>query len=359
MISSIKISGFKRFHDFKFDLKPLTVLAGMNGSGKTSVIHSLLLAREAWKRGDGIVELNGPYGLELGSFEDVLNKEASDQFSISLQVGNNSVEEWKFSKGDADLFAEVTQSEPEASKAFSKAGRSFQYLCAERWGPRITQSSTPLPNDRLEVGCYGEFCAQVFDTLSAFNVAPARQSKMLPDEVPLLRQQTELWLGTLTRPLQINTEKFSNTGITALTFRTDETWSKPTNMGFGVTYALPVVLAGLTAAKEGILIVENPEAHLHPAGQSHMGMFLATIAAAGVQLIVETHSDHILNGIRRAIGEKKMLAADDAIVHFFDGKDPNPSILNFTQSGSVSSWPTGFFDQFQIDVRAITSARRT
>tara|TARA_R110000787_G_scaffold272069_2_gene379456 strand:+ start:10401 stop:11480 length:1080 start_codon:yes stop_codon:yes gene_type:complete len=358
MISSIRISGFKRFRDFKFALKPLTVLAGMNGSGKTSVIHSLLLAREAWKRNDGIVELNGPFGLELGSFEDVLNKDTSDQFSVSLQVGETSVEDWEFSKGDAELFAQVAQAEPSASRAFNKVGRSFQYLCAERWGPRITQSSTPQPIDRLEVGCYGEFCAQVFDTLASFKVEPARQSKVHAGEVALLRRQTELWLGILTRPLQINTEKFSDTGITALTFRTDETWSKPTNMGFGVTYSLPVVLAGLTATDGGILIIENPEAHLHPAGQSHMGVFLATIAAAGVHVIVETHSDHVLNGIRRAIGEKNCLTSEDAIVHFFDGESPNPSTLHFTESGSMSAWPAGFFDQFQIDVRAITSVRR-
>lgn len=80
-------------------------------------------------------------------------------------------------------------------------------------------------------------------------------------------------------------------------------------MGFGVSYSLPIVLAGLFAPAGSLLLVENPEAHLHPAGQSQMGTFLAVIAGAGVQVIVETHSDHVLNGVRRAIGEKKVLGA--------------------------------------------------
>ena len=92
-------------------------------------------------------------------------------------------------------------------------------------------------------------------------------------------------------------------------------------MGFGLSYSLPVVVAGLVAPqRDALLIVENPEAHLHPAGQSRMGTFLATVAATGVQ-VLETHSDHVLNGIRRAIGEHGVLQPADALVHFFDAKE--------------------------------------
>jgi predicted ATPase len=129
-------------------------------------------------------------------------------------------------------------------------------------------------------------------------------------------------------------------------------------MGFGVTYALPVILAGLTAEKDGLLIVENPEAHLHPSGQSQMGYFLAAIAASGVQVLVETHSDHVLNGIRRAIGEHRILPASQAIVHFFDADGSVPQALAFTETGGIDSWPRGFFDQFQLDVAALTRVRR-
>jgi predicted ATPase len=158
--------------------------------------------------------------------------------------------------------------------------------------------------------------------------------------------------------VQIDTEAFIGTSLTALKFRTGEDWIKPTNMGFGITYALPVVLAGLSGCKEGLLVVENPEAHLHPSGQSQMGIFLARMAAAGLQVIVETHSDHVLNGIRRAVGEQKVLLHTDVVVHYFDVETPEPQALSISPNGAISSWPRGFFDQFQIDVAALTKIRR-
>ena len=105
-------------------------------------------------------------------------------------------------------------------------------------------------------------------------------------------------------------------------------------MGFGLSYSLPVVVAGLVAPqRDALLIVENPEAHLHPAGQSRMGTFLATVAATGVQVLAEAHSDHVLNGIRRAIGEHGVLQPADALVHFFDAKEdgePQNTALRFS-----------------------------
>jgi predicted ATPase len=132
-------------------------------------------------------------------------------------------------------------------------------------------------------------------------------------------------------------------------------------MGFGVSYALPVILAGLTAQPGGILIVENPEAHLHPAGQSRMGVFLAWLAGRGVQVVVETHSDHVLNGIRRSIGEHGYLRSSDAVLHFFDSTEndePRIQRLDFTSVGGVSHWPKGFFDQYQIDIASLGQVRR-
>src|SRR5207247_1131822 len=146
-------------------------------------------------------------------------------------------------------------------------------------------------------------------------------------------------------------------------------WVRAPNMGFGVSYSLPIVLAGLIAptpqdmgsAHRSIVIVENPEAHLHPAGHSRMGAFLTTLAAAGVQVILETHSDHVLNGIRRAVGEHAMLKSEDAAVHFFaddDGGAPTIDTLRFTPSGGLSHWPRRFFDQYQVDVAALSRVRR-
>ena len=91
----------------------------------------------------------------------------------------------------------------------------------------------------------------------------------------------------------------------------------PVHTGFGLTQVLPIVVAALSADEGDILLVENPEVHLHPAGQALMGQFLAKVALAGVQVIVETHSDHILNGVRVAVASKQLLGANDVAIHFF------------------------------------------
>lgn len=73
------------------------------------------------------------------------------------------------------------------------------------------------------------------------------------------------------------------------------------NVGFGLTDILSVILTGLLAKKGAVFIVKNPEAHLHPAGQTYLGMFLAKLQKTAVQVVVESHSKHIFNGLRLAI----------------------------------------------------------
>lgn len=359
MINELQIHGFKKFAEAKFALSPLTVLAGMNGAGKTSVVHSLLLMREASRRNDNIVELNGPFQLDLGTFGDIQNWDAPESVRFELTDQNDAVHTWELGGKQTALYADVNERPPVPPAAFRQGIRMFQYLSAERLGPRSILGSAALPFDLLEVGSRGEYSAQLLYALDSY---PIHELRRCPgagiDDAALLKFETERWLSRIARAVQIDTETLAGTAVTALRFRTPEgDWVRPPNMGFGVTYALPVILAGLTAEEDGLLIVENPEAHLHPSGQSQMGHFLATIAASGVQVLVETHSDHVLNGIRRAIGEHGILPASQATVHFFDDAGSVP--LAFTETGGIASWPRGFFDQFQLDVAALTRVRRS
>lgn len=121
---------------------------------------------------------------------------------------------------------------------------------------------------------------------------------------------------------------------------------RPTNVGFGLTYALPIVVACLTAGPGSLILLENPEAHLHPRGQSRMASLIAAAASAGAQLVVETHSDHVLDGTRLAVKQGR-LAASDTAVHFFRGNGAGVEIITPTvaEDGSLSEWPEGFFDE--------------
>src|SRR4029079_13492459 len=128
--------------------------------------------------------------------------------------------------------------------------------------------------------------------------------------------------------IELRAVTYPDTNMTALRLKrrgvTTE-WLRPTNIGFGVTYALPIIVAGLLAAPGSLFLVENPEAHLHPAGQSRIGRFLATLAAAGVQVIAETHTDPARNGVRLAAADPAHpLRHDQAIIQFFHGNTAKP-----------------------------------
>jgi len=109
---------------------------------------------------------------------------------------------------------------------------------------------------------------------------------------------------------------------------------------------------------EGIVLLENPEAHLHPKCQTAMGRLIALAAASGVQVVVETHSDHLMDGIRIAVKQQE-LAADKTVFHYFsldqDGVS-NVESPKLDSKGKLDYWPKGFFDQTMKN-RAILAQR--
>jgi len=131
---------------------------------------------------------------------------------------------------------------------------------------------------------------------------------------------------------------------------------RPTNVGFGLTYSLPIIVSCLAASEGALLLLENPEAHLHPRGQAALGELIARTASDGVQVIVETHSDHLINGIRLAV-KRKLLKTEDVVLHFFsrtvetgEAFVQSPAVL---ENGRLSNWPAGFFDQWDKDIDAL------
>jgi predicted ATPase len=132
----------------------------------------------------------------------------------------------------------------------------------------------------------------------------------------------------------------------------DTDFLRPIHVGFGLTQVFPIVVAALSAARGDILLIENPEVHLHPAGQALMGQFLAEVVRAGVQVVLETHSDHILNGIRRSVKAGR-LPAEKVMIHFFRPRRPDAAQVVspvLDASGNIDFWPEGFFDQFDKDM---------
>jgi predicted ATPase len=366
VITGITVSGFKRFQHEPFEFAPLTLLTGLNGAGKTSLLQAILLAAHASSSNASTLSLNGPFNLELGTAEDVLNWMWQSPIEVEVAGIADNAARWRFAvPNEEDLYLEVADRPNTTLKAFSGAPRTFTYLSAERLGPRGISLASPLPEAELEVGVQGEYCAHVLSVLGDRLIENLERSHPLYDAPTprLLKYEVEQWLSEITRPIEVTGERMAASTVAELRFRTPGSdWVRATNMGFGISYALPIILAGLIAEPGGLLIVENPEAHLHPAGQSRMGVFLAWLAERGVQVLVETHSDHLVNGIRRGIAEHGYLEPTNAVVHWLgvseDSDGPFHETLAIGSDGSLSDWPTGFFDQYQIDVSALGRIRR-
>ena len=114
---------------------------------------------------------------------------------------------------------------------------------------------------------------------------------------------------------------------------------------------LPVLTALLKAKDGELIILENPEAHLHPRAQRLLGELISKAASTGAQIIVETHSDHILNGIRISV-KNNDLEADKVKLFFFmrervaEKYNVNVYAPVLAQNGDVDIWPEGFFDEW-------------
>ncbi len=357
MITSIHLHRFKRFADLRLAIRPLTVLTGTNGSGKTSVIHALLLARQGAISTSGVVRLNGPYGIQLGEATDVLHHDADPAGGFEMEVVHDGTPyRWHFATSDdRSLVCAITERPETPPRPFVANDREFTYLSADRLGPQDTLPAASWPAASMGVGPQGEHVAHVLAVLDRYRVPDGRRH---PDVTPAtLQHHVEGWMKTIARPLEIRAEWFPGSTVTRLQYKAPgvrNEWVRPPNMGFGVSTVLPILVAGLVAEPGGLLVIENPEIHLHPAGQSAIGAFLARVAADGVQVVVETHSDHVINGMRRAVAED-FLPADDALIHYFDEAVTE---ITVDERGKLSEWPTGFFDQIDQDLGAIARRQR-
>lgn len=130
------------------------------------------------------------------------------------------------------------------------------------------------------------------------------------------------------------------------------------DVGFGVSQVLPILVEGLTLAKGNMLILEQPEIHLHPKMQMEIADFLISLVQQGKNLIVETHSDHIVNRmIRRALENptiKEMLG-----IYFVEkDSDGNSKLteVKIHESLGIDEAPQGFFDQYASETEHILQA---
>jgi predicted ATPase len=367
VITEIRLRNFKCFESLELPLGSLTLLSGTNSAGKSSVLQALLLLRQSQLHGQltpgSVAVLNGDL-IQLGNADTTIREGAGlSPLDIALVWHDGLEAGWRFAPGTpTDDLCVIEGPENDDWKERPPLIRC-RYVSADRIGPRVAfPTSDILVRTARDVGARGEYVAHYLAVHGGKDI-PNESLHFIGKAMGVdaddaatrkLLHEVEAWLGLLVPGVQIAVEQPKGLDVVRLTFKfpgryglTDE--RRPTHVGFGLTYVLPILVAVLAAEPGSLVILENPEAHLHPRAQRLIVELLARAAAAGVQILVETHSDHVLNGARLAV-RKGTLRPEQAVVHFFT-HDPNsglPQLLSpkIEKSGSLTDWPSGFFDEW-------------
>ena len=377
-IAQITLRNFKCFTALDLPCAPLTLLTGHNAGGKSTALQALLLLAQGLREAPNanLLPLNGTL-VDLGAGGDVIHHSAATQ---TLSFGAGSSREratWRF-EVDKDLSARglmrlaqvsyTRDGEPVdvpndrmlparlstsdlvaslASTTFIGAGREMQIDAYP-----VPRSSAQLRGD---VGRSGEYAPYWYIEFADDEVSPMR--RLPTDDRETVRAQTDAWLNELFPGARANAERLAMDAPVRLSFSLGQTspWSKPANVGYGLSYAFPMLVALLTAEPGATVVIDSAEAHLHPRAQSAVGRLLAKMAGSGLHILVESHSDHLLNGVRLAVRDG-LLKPHDAVIHFFDRLAQGPSVTTVAvdKNGEISDWPEGFFDQTERDLATLS-----
>jgi predicted ATPase len=373
MLNRLDLHDFKCFDLLKLPLANLTLLSGTNASGKSSVLQALVLLHQTmrdheWSSrlllngdaiklgtvGDVVDKVNGRRTIEIGLEDEGQNYHWSfsgDRSEMSMGIEYVSVGETSMLKPERlqyllpPLFESQTAFVVESANDYL---RGLSYITAERIGPREFYA---IKETAAVVGPAGEHAVSVLHL--------GREERVLDDLIiegvpPTLIKQVEARMQQFFPGCGLDVVQVPQANAVTLGLRTSEAtdFHRPIHVGFGLTQILPIIVAALSAKAGGMLLIENPEVHLHPAGQALMGQFLAEVANAGVQVIVETHSDHLLNGIRRAVKGAR-IKPEQIAIHFFKPRAEGIAQVvspQLDQEGNIDTWPEGFFDQFDKDM---------
>lgn len=348
MLKQLDIQNFKSIDNTTLKLAPLTLLMGANSSGKSTVIQALMLLIKNSQN-------SNRYSMEeliryLNDFAAIRNKKNNAK-SIHITATDNLGNSHEMEMTAVGTFK--TTHLPYLFELEAGAeGQELFYLNANRIGAQdLVQVS------ERKVGNLGEFLFSTFDKI---------KGKKLPDTLlrfegsKTISYQVSQWMSFITgTQTELITENLSDQVKVSFNVKELDAHVSPFNLGAGMSYLAKVIIICLMAKKGDLILLENPEVQLHPKAQAQLGVFLSFIASRGIQLIVETHCEHLINKIAYEVYADH-LASDEVVIHYKSGVEPDfETILidnngEFNNSdGDIISFPTGFFDATLADLMSM------
>ena len=415
MITNIKLENFKIHKEVDVELSNLTIETGINGMGKSSIIQSLLLLRQSYLKDNTLngLHLNGDL-LKINSKDDLLCEDfEGDNISFGLQSTEGDLQIESPINGSSNTADYLNASNVSPSIDYQQSGlfsNNFHYIGANRLTPRdlYEQDTDQVVNKKQLSKKYGD-CAltvhflhhwgdkiECIDPLlfpegddnsnadnSSWGNSISLEGNVNRENKKLLKYQVDKWLQTIAPDIKVVITQYVTDF--KLNYKFDKGNGETTkpysavNVGFGITYTLPILVAILSAKPGALILIENPEAHIHPGAISALMDLICKAVKAGIQIIIETHSDHVINGMLVKVAQENreevkpsVLTKDITKVYFFTrNNEDHTSVaipLQIMEDGRIvavnnegmrcKKLPQGFFDQINKDLREIMGVRR-
>lgn len=344
MIRSIEINSLKSISSMKLSLKSFNLFLGTNSSGKSTILQALLILAQSQKLKslEGLKPhnvLNGPL-INLGHFAEVQSKNTKSNIQIKVF--------------DDKLLESVEISDEEVIVSGNNLCKKIKYLGANRIGALDVYPETFSDSQYFEPN--GSFLISYLQN---------NKKKVLDDDIVTnddgsntLLVELNAWLRKiLDTELQIT--NIDQTDLVQITYdvKKNKISNRPKNLGSGTSYLITILILCLASEKGDILIIENPELHLHPKAQSYLTDFLIHISKTGRQLCIETHSDHVFNAIRVAIAkddsENQKKSKDLFGINFVqlnENSESKNNTISISGKGDIENPQENLFDQFDNDL---------
>ena len=413
MITELRVQNFKSWQDTgKLQIAPLTGFFGANSSGKTSILQTLLMLKQTVERPldwNGVIDFGNNNSLvNLGSFDDLIHQHRRDDpLQISLS--------WKFSEKlslpDADEVDTLSFNLSVDNAENAASEMSFNYRVGEqnfrvRWGGQDSfdisipgESTSGSPAVRFLFRCYRIDYAPYYKLFSPLQtrfenlfrsiryLGPLReyprqhyawqgkhtqgvgqygedmvtalfsgriQLRAIEEQIPRWLERLDLIDSYRLNPISASEKDYE--------FLVRKYKGGPevrlTDVGFGVSQVLPVLILCYYVPEGSILILEQPEAHLHPKVQSELAdLFIEVVKNRQLQIVLESHSEHLLIRLMRRIAEEQ-ISADDTAFYFCEMNEGVSEIekLNVDDYGNITNWPQNFFGDEMGDLAAKAKA---
>ena len=380
MITRIQIERFKSLrHTPWVKLGRVTLLTGANGRGKSSFCQTLLALSQTWRR--GMMDNLLPTGIwkDLGTFNDIVYA-FDENKTIDIHINTDAERD-----NDFELIYCQDQENGTLGKLQSAKVGGISIIDdagSSEYDEDEQDSDGKAPDIRLSsLRDFPSLIAleRMFYVAAERKAAPALQPLdettpyyyVAPDGSNVLNvlwknkernsvERVQQLLDYVLDGGRVKLEQAGDQLVLRINSVDDGSFYQPVNVGYGYSYILSLLASIVLATEGSYIIVENPEAHLHPAAQAKvMNVLMEAAMERDIQLIVETHSDHVLNTTLRAVNEHRLTVNDLQVLFFSNSKDEDDQAaaqvrnLEINELGHIQNPPLQFFEQYSIDLRAL------